>query len=129
MIYWLSEILDGIRFPGHNLMGYISFRAGISFALSLVIALVFGHHIIARLQKMQIGEVVRNLGLEGQMAKKGTPTMGGVIIILATLVPCLLMGNLGNIYMQLMIVATLWMGAIGFLDDYRKLKYLSLIHI
>lgn len=123
MIYWLSEILDGIRFPGHNLMGYISFRAGISFALSLVIALVFGHHIIARLQKMQIGEVVRNLGLEGQMAKKGTPTMGGVIIILATLVPCLLMGNLGNIYMQLMIVATLWMGAIGFLDDYRKLKY------
>ncbi len=118
MIYWLSEILDGIRFPG-----YISFRAGISFALSLVIALVFGHHIIARLQKMQIGEVVRNLGLEGQMAKKGTPTMGGVIIILATLVPCLLMGNLGNIYMQLMIVATLWMGAIGFLDDYRKLKY------
>ena len=123
MIYWLSEILDGIRFPGHNLMGYISFRAGISFALSLVIALVFGHHIIARLQKMQIGEVVRNLGLEGQMAKKGTPTMGGVIIILATRVPCLLMGNLGNIYMQLMIVATLWMGAIGFLDDYRKLKY------
>jgi len=104
-------------------MGYISFSAGISFALSLVIALVFGHHIIARLQKMQIGEVVRNLGLEGQMAKKGTPTMGGVIIILATLVPCLLMGNLGNIYMQLMIVATLWMGAIGFLDDYRKLKY------
>ncbi|MDE5645511.1 MAG: phospho-N-acetylmuramoyl-pentapeptide-transferase [Muribaculaceae bacterium] len=123
MIYWLSEILDGIRFPGHNLMGYITFRAGISFALSLVIALVFGHHIIARLQKMQIGEVVRNLGLEGQMAKKGTPTMGGVIIILATLVPCLLMGNLGNIYMLLMIVATLWMGAIGFLDDYRKLKY------
>ena len=123
MIYWLSEILDGIDFPGHNLMGYITFRAGISFAISLVIALVFGHHIIARLQKMQIGEVVRNLGLEGQMAKKGTPTMGGVIIILATLVPCLLMGNLGNIYMLLMIVATLWMGAIGFLDDYRKLKY------
>ena len=104
-------------------MGYITFRAGISFAVALVIALIFGHHIIARLQKMQIGEVVRNLGLEGQMAKKGTPTMGGVIIIIATLVPCLLMGNLQNIYMLLMIVATLWMGAIGFLDDYRKLKY------
>ena len=123
MIYWLLEALDGWDFPGHNLMGYITFRAGISFALALVIALIFGHHIIARLQKMQIGEVVRNLGLEGQMAKKGTPTMGGVIIIIATLVPCLLMGNLQNIYMLLMIVTTLWMGAIGFLDDYRKLKY------
>ena len=123
MIYWLLEALDGWDFPGRNLMGYITFRAGISFALALVIALIFGHHIIARLQKMQIGEVVRNLGLEGQMAKKGTPTMGGVIIIIATLVPCLLMGNLQNIYMLLMIVATLWMGAIGFLDDYRKLKY------
>lgn len=123
MIYWLLEALDGWRFPGHNLMGYITFRAGISFALSLVIALVFGHHVIARLQKMQIGEVVRNLGLEGQLAKKGTPTMGGIIIIMATLIPCLLMGNLSNIYMILMIVATLWMGSIGFLDDYRKLKY------
>lgn len=123
MIYWLLEALDGWDFPGRNLMGYITFRAGISFAVALVIALIFGHHIIARLQKMQIGEVVRNLGLEGQMAKKGTPTMGGVIIIIATLVPCLLMGNLQNIYMLLMIVATLWMGAIGFLDDYRKLKY------
>jgi len=123
MIYWLLEAMDGWDFPGHNLMGYITFRAGISFALSLVIALVFGHRIIARLQKMQIGEVVRNLGLEGQMSKKGTPTMGGVIIIMATLIPCLLMGNLQNIYMILMIIATLWMGAIGFLDDYRKLKY------
>ena len=123
MIYWLLEALDGWRFPGHNLMGYITFRAGISFALSLVIALVFGHRVIARLQKMQIGEVVRNLGLEGQLAKKGTPTMGGIIIIMATLIPCLLMGNLSNIYMILMIVATLWMGSIGFLDDYRKLKY------
>lgn len=123
MIYWLLEALDGWDFPGRNLMGYITFRAGISFALALVIALIFGHHIIARLQKMQIGEVVRNLGLEGQMAKKGTPTMGGVIIIIATLVPCLLMGNLQNIYMLLMIVATLWMGVIGFLDDYRKLKF------
>lgn len=104
-------------------MGYITFRAGISFALALLVALVFGHSIIRRLQKLQIGEEVRNLGLEGQMQKKGTPTMGGIIIILSTLLPCLLMGNLSNIYLLLMIVATLWMGAIGFLDDYRKLKY------
>lgn len=115
--------MDGWDFPGHNLMGYITFRAGMSFALALVIALVFGRHIIARLQKMQIGEEVRNLGLEGQMSKKGTPTMGGLIIIMATLIPCLLIGNLQNIYMILMIIATLWMGAIGFLDDFRKLKY------
>ena len=85
MIYWLLEAPDGWRFPGHNLMGYITFRAGISFALSLVIALVFGHRVIARLQKMQIGEVVRNLGLEGQLAKKGTPTMGGIIISMPTI--------------------------------------------
>lgn len=123
MIYWLTEALEGFDFPGHNLMGYITFRAGISFALALLIALVFGHHVIRRLQRMQIGEEVRNLGLEGQLSKKGTPTMGGIIIIMATLIPCLLMGNLGNIYMILMIVATLWMGSIGFLDDYRKLKY------
>lgn len=123
MIYWLLEAMNDWDFPGRNLMGYITFRAGISFALALVIALVFGRHIIARLQKMQIGEVVRNLGLEGQMSKKGTPTMGGVIIIMATLAPCLLFGNLQNIYMILMIIATLWMGAIGFLDDYRKLKF------
>lgn len=123
MIYALLELLDGFKFPGHNLMGYISFRAGISFALALLIALIFGHKIIERLQRMQVGEVVRNLGLEGQMKKTGTPTMGGVIIILAILIPCLLLGNLTNIYMILMLVATVWMGSIGFLDDYRKLKY------
>lgn len=123
MIYWLTEALEGFDFPGHNLMSYITFRAGISFALALVIALVFGHKVIRRLQRMQIGEEVRNLGLEGQLSKKGTPTMGGIIIIMATLIPCLLMGNLLNIYMILMIVATVWMGSIGFLDDYRKLKY------
>lgn len=123
MIYWLTEALEGYDLPGHNLMGYITFRAGISFALALVIALVFGHHVIRRLQRMQIGEEVRNLGLEGQLSKKGTPTMGGIIIIMATLIPCLLMGNLLNIYMILMIIATLWMGSIGFLDDYRKLKF------
>lgn len=123
MIYWLLEQIDGWHFPGHNLMSYITFRAGIAFALGLLIAWVFGIKIIHRLQRLQIGEEVRNLGLEGQMAKRGTPTMGGVIIILATLVPCLLVGNLQNIYMLLMIVATVWMGSIGFLDDYRKIKF------
>ena len=122
MIYWLFNYYDW-NIPGHNLMNYITFRAGVSFALALVVALVFGHNIIRRLQRMQIGEEVRNLGLDGQVQKKGTPTMGGIIIILATLVPCLLMANLSNIYLLLMIVATVWMGAIGFLDDYRKLKY------
>lgn len=104
-------------------MDYITFRAGFAFSLAMLIGLIFGRSIIMRLQKLQVGEVIRNLGLEGQMSKKGTPTMGGVIIILSILVPCFLLGNLTNIYMILMIVATLWMGAIGFLDDYRKLKY------
>ncbi len=123
MIYALLQHFDNSSFPGHNLFGYLTFRAGMSFALAMIIALVFGSRIIRRLQKMQVGEVVRNLGLEGQMSKTGTPTMGGVIIILSILVPCLLIGNLSNIYMILMLVATVWMGAIGFLDDYRKLKF------
>lgn len=123
MLYSLFRYLEDFNFPGHRLMDYITFRAGISFAHALLLGLTLGNVIIRKLQKMQIGEVVRNLGLEGQMQKKGTPTMGGVIIIMAILVPCLLLGNLGNIYMILMLVATVWMGAIGFLDDYRKLKY------
>jgi len=123
MIYALFNYLKDTDFPGIHLMSYITFRAGMSFALAMVIALIFGRDIIRRLQKMQVGEVVRNLGLEGQMSKTGTPTMGGVIIILSILVPCLLLGNLSNIYMILMLVATVWMGSIGFLDDYRKLKY------
>lgn len=126
MLYSIFEYLQSsgsFDFPGRHLMTYISFRAGMTFALSLLIALVFGRKIIDRLQRMQVGEVVRNLGLEGQMKKTGTPTMGGVIIILAILAPCLLLGNLSNIYMILMLVATVWTGAIGFLDDYRKIKY------
>lgn len=123
MLYALYESLKGIDFPGNHLMGYISFRAGISFALAMLIALFAGKYIIRRLQMMQVGEVVRNLGLEGQMKKTGTPTMGGILIIISILVPAFIIGNLSNIYMILMIVATLWMGAIGFLDDYRKLKY------
>lgn len=123
MIYALFQLLKDTDFPGIHLMDYITFRAGTSFALAMVIALVFGRDIIHRLQRMQVGEVIRNLGLEGQMSKTGTPTMGGVIIILSILIPCLLLGNLSNIYMILMLVATVWMGSIGFLDDYRKLKY------
>lgn len=123
MFYWLSQLMERWDFPGHNLMNYITFRAGITFALSLLIATLIGQRIIRRLQLMQIGEDVRSLGLEGQMQKKGTPTMGGIIIILSILVPILLFGNLSNIYMILMIITTIWMGTIGFLDDYRKLKF------
>lgn len=123
MFYHVSQILQQYDIPGSRLMDYITFRTGFSFSLAMLIALVFGRSIITRLQKMQVGEEIRNLGLEGQMSKRGTPTMGGIIIILSILIPCFLLGNLTNIYMILMIVATLWMGAIGFLDDYRKIKF------
>ncbi|MBD5204688.1 MAG: phospho-N-acetylmuramoyl-pentapeptide-transferase [Bacteroidales bacterium] len=123
MFYYLFQHFQNIDFPGRHLMDYITFRAGASFTIALLMALFFGQYIIARLQKMQVGEVIRNLGLEGQMSKTGTPTMGGIIIILSILVPCVLIGNLGNIYLILMLIATIWMGCIGFMDDYRKLKY------
>ncbi len=103
-------------------MDYITFRSGAALMLSLFIAMVFGRKIIDRLQKMQVGEIIRNLGLEGQMKKTGTPTMGGIIIMVATLVPCLLVGNLGNVYMILMLVATVWLGCLGFADDYLKMQ-------
>ena len=103
-------------------MDYITFRSVAAILISLFIALVFGRKIIDRLQKMQVGEIIRNLGLEGQMKKTGTPTMGGIIIIIATLVPCLLVGNLGNVYMILMLVATMWLGCLGFADDYLKVQ-------
>lgn len=122
MLYSLFQWLQPYNIPGGRLMTYLTFRSGVALVLAMLIAMIFGRRIINELQKMQIGEVVRNLGLEGQMAKKGTPTMGGVIIILATLVPCLLVGNLANVYMLLLLVATVWLGMIGFLDDYKKLK-------
>lgn len=122
MLYYLFKYLGELGFPGARLMDYITFRSGAAVILSLFIALVFGRKIIDRLQKMQVGEIIRNLGLEGQMQKKGTPTMGGIIIIVATLVPCLLVGNLGNVYMLLMLVATVWLGALGFADDYLKMR-------
>ena len=123
MLYPLFQLLDEWDIPGTGVFRYISFRSGMALILSLFISTIIGRRIISRLQRMQIGEIVRNLGLEGQMSKKGTPTMGGIIIIISILVPCLLVGRLDNLYMILMLVTTLWMGAIGFLDDYMKLKY------
>lgn len=123
MLYPLFQLLDEWDIPGTGVFRYISFRSSLALILSLFISTIIGRRIISRLQRMQIGEIVRNLGLEGQMSKKGTPTMGGIIIIISILVPCLLVGRLDNLYMILMLVTTVWMGAIGFLDDYMKLKY------
>jgi phospho-N-acetylmuramoyl-pentapeptide-transferase len=117
LFHYLSEHYD---IPGARLFEYITFRAGMAIILSLVISLLIGRRIIERLQLLQIGEIVRDLGLEGQMQKKGTPTMGGIIIILSILVPCLLFARLDNVYIQLMILTTIWLGMIGFLDDYIK---------
>ncbi|MDE5720671.1 MAG: phospho-N-acetylmuramoyl-pentapeptide-transferase [Paramuribaculum sp.] len=122
MLYYLFDYLAETGFPGSRLMNYITFRSGAAFVLALFIAMVFGRRIIDRLQLMQIGEIVRDLGLEGQMQKKGTPTMGGVIIIIAILVPCLLLGNLSSLYMALMLLTTVWLGALGFADDWLKMK-------
>ena len=122
MFYALFEYLQQIDFPGARLMTYITFRSGVAFVLALLLAIFVGKRIIERLQLMQVGEIVRNLDLEGQTKKTGTPTMGGVIIILSIIVPCLLVGDLTNIYMLLMLVATLWLGSLGFLDDYKKLS-------
>lgn len=119
MLYHLFDYLNstGIDFPGIGLMQYISFRALLALMTALLVALYAGPRIIRKLQKKQIGEDIRDLGLEGQMQKKGTPTMGGIIIILSILVPALLFGNLTNIYVQLLIVSAIWLGLIGFLDD------------
>lgn len=121
MFYYLFHYLDQwFDLPGAGVFRYISFRTGAAFILSMVIATVIGRRIINKLQMLQIGEIVRDLGLEGQMSKKGTPTMGGIIIIISILVPCLLLGKLDNVYLILMLITTLWLGAIGFLDDYIK---------
>lgn len=120
MLYYLFDILSQSNFPGARLMSYITFRSGAAFVLSLIIAIFIGRKIIDMLQRRQVGELIRNLDLEGQMSKKGTPTMGGIIIIISILIPCLLVGDLSSVYMLLMLTATVWMGAIGFLDDYLK---------
>ncbi|GAB1417059.1 phospho-N-acetylmuramoyl-pentapeptide-transferase [Paludibacter sp.] len=121
MLYHLFTYLDRVfDFPGAGMFNYISFRTGVAFILALVISTLLGRKIIDYLQKKQIGETIRDLGLEGQMTKKGTPTMGGIIIIIAILVPTLLMTNLTNIYVILMIITTICLGLVGFLDDYIK---------
>ena len=121
MLYHLFHYLEKIvTFPGVRLFNYISFRTGLAFILALLLSTLLGRRIINFLQKKQIGETIRDFGLEGQMSKKGTPTMGGLIIIIAILVPTLFLANLTNIYVILMLVTTIWLGLIGFLDDYIK---------
>ncbi|WP_462316940.1 phospho-N-acetylmuramoyl-pentapeptide-transferase [Marinilabilia sp.] len=120
MLFSLYKYLESIDFPGAGMFQYISFRSGMAVIFALLIATIFGKLIIRLLQRQQIGEVVRDLGLEGQYKKKGTPTMGGLIIILSILVPVLLFGKLDNVYIILMITTTVWLGLIGFLDDYIK---------
>ena len=120
MIYHLFQLLQDYDFPGHRLMNYLTFRAILASMISLLVALFAGKKIIAILQKHQIGETIRDLGLQGQMEKKGTPTMGGIIIIVSVLASVLLVGDLTNIYNLLLILTTVWCGALGFADDYIK---------
>ena len=121
MLYSLFEYLNKTTdLPGMRVVEYISFRSAAAIIISLLIAIVFGKRIIRFLKRKQIGEDIRDLGLEGQLQKKGTPTMGGIIIILAVIIPVLLFGDLQNVYIQLMLISTLWLGFIGGLDDYIK---------
>jgi phospho-N-acetylmuramoyl-pentapeptide-transferase len=121
MLYYLFDYLDKtFDIPGAGLFHYISFRAGMAIFTSLLISMVFGGHLIRLLQKRQVGETIRDLGLEGQMEKQGTPTMGGLIILGAILIPTLLFAKLNNIYIILILFTTVWLGLIGFLDDYIK---------
>lgn len=120
MIYYLAQWLSKLDVPGMGMFQYISFRSGMAVIASLLISLLIGKRLIQYLQRKQIGEEVRNLGLEGQLQKKGTPTMGGVIILLSIIVPVLLFANIKNIYIIVMLVSTLWLGLVGFIDDYIK---------
>ena len=120
MLYHLFNLLKDASFPGHHLVTFLSFRAIAAVVISMIFAFFAGGAIIRRLQKAQIGETIRDLGLEGQMQKKGTPTMGGVIIIASLLVSALLVCDLSNIYVQLLLLTTVWCGGIGFTDDYIK---------
>ncbi|MFD0999113.1 phospho-N-acetylmuramoyl-pentapeptide-transferase [Ohtaekwangia kribbensis] len=120
MLYYLFDYLNSLDIPGAGVFQYISFRAGMAAFLSLLITITFGKNLINFLRKKQVGEDIRDLGLEGQIQKKGTPTMGGLIIIAAILIPTLLFAKLDNVYVVLLIVATCWLGIIGFLDDYIK---------
>ncbi len=121
MLYYLFDYIErNFNFPGAGLFQYISFRAGMAAILSLLITIFFGKNLISILRRKQVGEDIRDLGLEGQMQKKGTPTMGGIIIIAAILIPTLLMAKLDNVYIILLVTTTVWLGLIGFVDDYIK---------
>ena len=121
MLYYLFEYLENqYQIPGASLFGFLTFRAAFAIILSLLFSTIFGKRIIKFLQKKQVGETIRDLGLKGQKEKSGTPTMGGIIIIFATIVPVILIAKLDNIYIILLIITTLWMGIIGFIDDYIK---------
>ena len=124
MLYYFFDWLrdEGIKFPGSGLMQFITFRVLLAVLLSLLISTLYGKRIINLLQKKQVGESVRELGLQGEQQKKGTPTMGGIIILLAILIPTLLFADLSKLYIHLMLLCTVWLGFIGFMDDYLKLK-------
>jgi phospho-N-acetylmuramoyl-pentapeptide-transferase len=117
---WLTK--EDFRFPGSGLFAFISFRVMLALILSLIITTVYGKKLISFLQKKQMGETVRDLGLAGEQQKKGTPTMGGIIMILAIIIPTLLLANLDKVYIRLMLLCTVWLGAIGFIDDYLKIN-------
>ncbi|MFN6084515.1 MAG: phospho-N-acetylmuramoyl-pentapeptide-transferase, partial [Fluviicola sp.] len=120
MLTYLFDYLQKFDFPGAGLFDFISFRASMALITSLIISIVFGKRLINLLRKQQIGETVRDLGLAGQIEKQGTPTMGGLIILSAILIPTLLFAKLHNVYVITMLLATVWLGCIGFLDDYIK---------
>lgn len=121
MLYYLFEYLDiNYNFPGAGVFQYISFRAALAVVFSLIISVLFGKKIIRLLQKKQVGETIRDLGLQGEKQKHGTPTMGGLIILAAIIIPTLLLAKINNVYIILMLVTTVWLGVIGFLDDYIK---------
>ncbi|MFO7868815.1 MAG: phospho-N-acetylmuramoyl-pentapeptide-transferase [Bacteroidales bacterium] len=120
MFYYLFSLLESYNIPGAGLFEYISFRSGAAFITSLLISILFGKSIIRYLQKKQIGEIVRDLGLQGQMEKKGTPTMGGILIVIAIIIPTLLFAKLTNVYILLMLFTTVWFGFLGYTDDYIK---------
>ena len=121
MLYYLFQYLNEMNVPGSGVFQYITFRSGLAVFFSLLISTIYGKKIVNFLRNQQVGETVRELGLDGQTQKAGTPTMGGLIIIIATLVPVVLLAKLDNIYIVLLIVTTLWMGTIGFIDDYIKI--------
>ena len=122
MLNYLFDYLNDLDFPGAGMFQYISFRAGMAALLSLIITIIFGKKLIEMLRRYQLGESIRDLGLDGQMEKQGTPTMGGIVIISAIVIPTLLFGDIENIYVILLLVSAIWMGVIGFIDDYLKIK-------